>query len=189
MSLSRRQRGPWPVRERLWTSSSTVANKNSVAIFAVDPGGTTGVARGLFDLRQATVSACMRRARSKGHLESWEVKGNHIEQAWAIAKEFADWHYKVHVEQQLVNVNRTFFVIEDFIPRQINFDPIAIFIIGGIETLLVPQGGVQGYEGERRQPHQKWNTDLWLKDNRIWVPSQHERDARRHLAGKLDDLL
>lgn len=156
---------------------------------AVDPGETTGVAAGLFDLRQSTVGACMRRARSKSNIWSWEVSGNHVSQSWEIARWFNNWHYQVHVEKQLVAFGKTYFVIEDFIPRQLNFEKIPIEIISGIETLLVPNAGLAGYDGERVQPNEKWHTDQWLRENRLWAKSQHERDARRHLAGKLDSLI
>lgn len=156
---------------------------------AVDPGETTGVAAGLFDLRLQRVGACMRRARSKGNLTSWEVLGNHVDQAWEISRWFNDWHFSVHVERQLVMSGHTYFVLEDFIPRQLHYDTTPMFVIGGIETLLVPNAGIAGYDGDRVQPSEKWSNDQWLKDNRLWVPSLHERDARRHLAGKLDSLL
>lgn len=166
-----------------------MANRNVVGIFAVDPGVTTGVARGLFDLRQPTVAACMRRARSKRLLESCEVKGHYVRQAWQISKAFADWVFNIHVERHLVEFGKIYFVIEDFQPQQLNFDITPIELIGGIETLLLPQAHVQGYEGERAQPNQKWANDAWLREHRLWVSSDHERDARRHVAGKLDRLL
>lgn len=164
-------------------------SKHAAAVLAIDPGGTTGCAAGLFDLTQPTVSQAMRRCWLKKKLISWEVSGDHVSQSWEICKWFLDWQYRVHVELQYIRAGRFYIALEDFQPRQLNFDTISLLIIGGIETLLVPKMDELGFSGTRVQPSERWADDDWLKRNRLWVPSDHERDARRHLAGALDRLL
>lgn len=182
-----------------------MANKNSVAIFSIDPGVTTGCACGLFDLRMPTVHACMRRARSKGNIKSWEVLGDHVSQSWEIVATLVDWHFKVHVERGFVAHGRFYLVQENFIPRQIDFDPMSMFVIGGVESLLMgilqkqsdtrPTRKIKLTDGdeyiwyERQEPGERWGDDKWLKENGLWVKSIHERDARRHIATKLNKLL
>jgi hypothetical protein len=166
-----------------------LGNKNSVAILAVDPGVTTGCAAGLFDLRQQTVAAAMRRSLSKGHLISWEVGGDHVSQSWEIASWFRDWHFKNHVELEYVRHGNFYVAIENFIPRQQHFDVASLLIIGGLETLLVPKAEQTGFSLRRVEPVARWGDDKWLRSHGLWVSSNHERDARRHLASAVDALL
>jgi hypothetical protein len=165
------------------------ANRNSVALLSIDPGATTGCAAGLFDLRQPTVAATMRRARSKRNIWSWEVVGDHVSQSWEMAKWFQDWQFKYHVELGVIMAGQFYITMENFIPRQLNFDDISLLVIGGFETLLAPAVQQGHVRYERQEPVERWCDDDWLKRNGLWVRSAHERDARRHVARKIDKLL
>ena len=165
------------------------ANRNSVALLSIDPGATTGCAAGLFDLRQATVAATMRRARSKRNLWSWEVVGDHVSQSWEIGRWFQDWQFKLQVERGIITAGNFHITMENFIPRQLNFDDISLLVIGGFETLLAPVVQKGHVKYERQEPVERWCDDAWLKRNGLWVRSDHERDARRHVARKIDKLL
>jgi hypothetical protein len=164
-------------------------NKNSVAIYSIDPGRTSGCAAGLFDLRQPTVAAAMRRARSKGHLWSFEMKGSHVVQSWEMARWFENWQFKYHIEKAWIASGNFHITMENFIPRQLNFDEISLLIIGGFETIIDNLIRLEHIQYERQEPSERWCDDEWLKRNRLWVPSDHERDARRHVATRIDHLL
>lgn len=164
-------------------------NNKSVAVLSVDPGATTGCAAGLFDLRLGTVAGTMRRARSKRLLRSWTIRGDHVEQAWELGRWVEEWEFSTHIEKAAVRSDRYYVTMENFIPRQLNFDPISLQIIGGFETLAKPLFEKTGIHYARQEPGERWCDDGWLKRNRLWVPSDHERDAIRHVATKLDKLL
>jgi hypothetical protein len=70
----------------------------AVAIFAIDPGGTTGCAAGVFDLRRLTVAKVLGRAQAKGNFKTWNVTGDNVKQNWEIARAVTDYYYQMHVE-------------------------------------------------------------------------------------------
>jgi hypothetical protein len=173
-----------------------MANANSHAIFACDPGLTTGAAWGVFDLRQPTVGACMRRALSKGNVFSSEVSGEYVEQAWRLARKSADWFYSMHVERSWIREGEYSFVMESFSPRSMGVELISMQIIAGVEVLMRGAYNATTDEYKRYCVQQTASeakgfcSDDMLRDwNMYKGRSKHERDALRHIARRIDKLL
>lgn len=165
----------------------------NVAIFAIDPGGTTGVAAGVFDLRRLTVKAAITRARAKGNIETWNVKGTNTKQCWTIARAATDFYYKSHVERMWVAYDGFFVVSEDFNLRQMSADLSPVARNAGIETLLEPcfeDRWETVYEKQSASEAKSFCSDQMLdRWGLLKGKTPHERDALRHLARRLDKLL
>ena len=171
-------------------------NPNAVAIFSIDPGGTTGCAQALIDLRQPTVARCIMRAKNKGHIKTWNVKGDPIHQAWEISRAVADYFFKVHVEKSLIQSGRAFIVCEDFELRTLAADISPVVVTAGIETLL---GGAYGLDGKwkeegfyiKQKPSEMsfCSDDMLRKWGLMKGKSPHERAALKHLARRIDRFL
>lgn len=167
------------------------------AIMSVDPGGTTGLATALVDLKQPTVASCVRRAWRKGNLRTWTCTGDHIEQAWYICRYYTNWIFNIHIEQSLVQAHHDSFVIESFQLRQMGADMSPVRIKAGIEVLLAGAYGVdsdfarEGFYVEQSASSAKaFVTDDMLKRWDMWRnKTPHERDALRHLARRIDSLM
>src|SRR5215813_5644523 len=112
-----------------------MANSNAHAIFACDPGMTTGCAWGVFDLRQPTVASCMKRAFRKRNLHTGEVRGSYVDQAWKLSRQSADWFFKQHVERGAIRQGSYTFVMERFTPRSLGVELISLQITSGVEVL------------------------------------------------------
>jgi hypothetical protein len=118
-----------------------------IAIMAIDPGKTTGVARGVFG---PGMEAGLRDAlRNAVELETWEVEGSAPVQAWELVAELQEWVQGL-VDQGVVAVGElnelVSLVVEDFRLRTQNVDLDPVLVIGGLTTLLVPR--VAGLRGE-----------------------------------------
>lgn len=171
-------------------------NSNAVAIFSIDPGGTTGCATALIDLRQPTVARAMQRAKVKGLLHTWNVKGDTIEQAWAISKHVADYFFWAHIEHQYIQANRAFIVMENFELRTLAADISPVQITAGVETLLSGAYGIDGRWKEegfytKQMPSEKTfcSDDMLRKWGLMKGRSPHERDALKHMARRIDRFL
>jgi hypothetical protein len=120
-----------------------------IAIMAIDPGKTTGVARGLFGPgMEAGLKDALANAVS---LETWEVEGTAPVQCWELVSEFHDWVYGL-VAGGVLEVGEVgksvCLVVEDFRLRTQNVDLDPVLIIGGLTTLLVPRSaGLAGTLG------------------------------------------
>lgn len=120
-----------------------------IAIMAIDPGKTTGVARGIFG---PGMEGTMRDAFANAvELETWEVEGPHPVQAWELVGEFYDWVTGL-VEGGTVEPGEVgesvVLAIEDFRLRTQNVDLDPVLVLGGVTTLLVPRAaGVDGALG------------------------------------------
>jgi len=167
----------------------------SAAIFAIDPGGTTGVARAVVDLRQLTVQRAMRRARAKRNLQTWNVKGSHEEQAFALAQGVVDFLFYTHVERSLVEYHNFYIVIEGFRIQQMGADLSPVQVASGLETLLFGAmkdrwGSEDFYQKQFASEAKGFCTDKMLdKWGLLKGKTPHERDALRHLARRVDKLL
>lgn len=165
----------------------------SVAIFAIDPGGTTGIAAGVFDLRRLTVAATIRRALAKNNFRTWNVRGPNVKQNWEISRAAVDFYYTTHVEKSLIFFNNFFVVAENFNLRQMDADLSPVERNSGVETLLGPCFKDRWDEVWSKQTASEAKgfcddkmLDRWglLKGK-----SPHERDAVRHIARRLDRML
>lgn len=163
------------------------------AIFAVDPGTTTGVARGTF--------VPVYGGDTKAHLdfcadrESWEVTGSPREQAAEIVGEFLDW--RAHLFLDLgYEASMVFFVMENFLLRPQKargagsdkhmLDPVRVgYAIEGCS--VDPVGMTVRFDIEYQTPTEKAGlTSDRLRRLDAWVVgSEHRRDATRHMIVKL----
>jgi len=167
----------------------------SVAIFSVDPGGTSGCATALIDLRQITVAKAMRRARIKGNINTWEERGEHTEQAWSIARKFVDFVFNVHIERSIVEMRSIYFVRENFEIRQMGADLSPVSVSAGFETLLCVRFADVWANGEFYQKQTAseakgfCTNDMLDRWGLLRGRSDHERDSLRHIARRIDKLL
>ena len=118
-----------------------------VAIMAVDPGGVTGVARGIFG---PGMEAGVRDALREGvGVETWEVRGDYRVQSWELAAEFDEWTRGLvsdGVYDNWVDVGAgASLVVESFRLRTANVDLDPVMVMSGFLCLLVPR--VAGVEG------------------------------------------
>jgi hypothetical protein len=165
------------------------------AIFSVDPGTTTGCARGTF--------VPVHGGDTKDHLafcsdlESWEVTGTPQEQAAEIVGEFLEWRAYLYLQLGYA-ADRVFFVMESFQLRpqkargaastKAMLDPVRVgYTIEG--CMVDPVGGFLRHEIVYQTPTMKAAiTSERLRRLDAWVVgSEHRRDATRHLIVKLRD--
>lgn len=163
-----------------------MSDASPYGIMVVDPGGVTGVARGLF-INQGSLAATLR-----GHsLDAWEVEGEAEEQAWEITSEFLDWAHELRAH----GVETIDLVIEAFHLRQRSADLSPVEVTAGIRTLLIPRAVALDLPN---QPDVFWKvvyqsaseaksfaTSARLRQWGLFAlsrSSDHKRDALRHLA-------
>jgi hypothetical protein len=172
------------------------------AVMTVDPGGTTGCATGVFrtDKGDDMLATIFARAAKKNVIESWEVKGDSEAQSWIICNAWRDFKFKCNVEYAVPSPY-TYLVIEDFALRELQAQLQSVEVKAGIKTLLlgddptriVDDGPVLWPLGkpEFQTPSTaKRRNNAMLKELGLWVVgSEHERDARRHLVAKVNDIL
>jgi len=158
-----------------------------VALFVIDPGGTTGVGRGLWLGEDVAGGLRLADLMGKGLWETWEVAGPPVDQANEIMEEYTDWCYQLSVEAGLRGAVAVRVYMEDFQLRRRNVDLAPVKVMAGLETLaggrlwrphLVPAGAHKGAYGDQR-----------LRDWGLWVKgSAHRRDAVRLLLYGLRDV-
>lgn len=170
---------------------------NQFAIFWVDPGTTTGAARGTF-----VPATSWKATLGFGLWETWEVEGSPAEQAQEIMGEYYDWEAKLLLELGYAS-ERVILGVEDFMLRpekahgagsdEHMLDPLKV--IAGMETLALHTSDERWGEPrvviERQMPHEKSNiTSERLKRMGAWVKgSEHRRDAMRHLIARMDPFV
>ncbi len=164
-----------------------------VAVMAVDPGVTTGVARGVFDLDMGSVRECIAAGLD---LESFDVTGVEREQGMTLAIEFADWVFRANVEHG-VPVGRVILVIEDWTPRlplksgaRDVFYPVRVPAL--MEGFCGQVGAFDSGLAVWQQPSvaKTFATDRRLRAVGLWVRGRdHQRDAWRHVMAYLNGVL
>jgi hypothetical protein len=163
------------------------------AIMAIDPGTTTGAVAGLFHAA-ADIASCFQDA----DWEAWEVEGSPAEQAWQIMDEYrdrqADWNLAG------VALPDIHLVCESFALRlkkahgagsdQRMMDPIRV--ASAMEALALRRDLRPWVRIEYQMPSaaKKYVTNERMRRWGLWVRgSEHKRDATRHLAKKVSDIL
>lgn len=107
-----------------------------LAIMAVDPGGKTGVACGIFRDDVEDVKSAVRRARKKGALKAWELSGSAEAQAIALAHTWMEFEFKAHVEMRIPRKS-VVLVIENFELRQLAADLAPVEVMRGMLAILL----------------------------------------------------
>jgi len=172
-----------------------MANSTSIAVFAIDPGGTTGCASALIDLRQITVAKAMRRANTKGNINTWTEKGAYTQQAWSIARKIVDYNFNVHIERSLIENSNFFVVCEKFEIRQMGADLSPVKVAAGVETLICDvfkdRWDHDGFYSLQSASEAKGfcNDEMLDRWRLLKGRTPHERDALRHIARRIDKLL
>lgn len=161
-----------------------------LAVFAIDPGGTTGCARGLFDLGFRSVEEIVLNAVE---LESWELTGDWRRQSEALAREVYGWPAELVMTVGAVSDYDV--VVESFEHRPgraLSGDPyVPVKIAARLEGLMV---NFFNKPGQRPLVYQAPSeravvSDSMLRDLGLWtVGSDHERDAWRHVVKRLMGL-
>lgn len=180
------------------------------AIMAVDPGGVSGVAQGLFrGDRAGSTSALMKRAVRKGAVKVAEVYGGpaydrvgydtgHVHRLIAAWSSFV-FHANVGMSIPLYNI---YLVFEDFQLRQRSADLSPVQVTAGFECVMVEKPkiccsgfGVGNLPAIRKQMPSEAMTYATNERLRLWglYPltrgKDHARDATRHLALRASKIL
>lgn len=162
---------------------------------AVDPGTTTGVARGTFvPVKGGDLAAHF----AFGLYESWEVEGIPGEQAWEIIGEFVDWRadliLKHNYRPEAISLTFESFQLRIDKARGAGsskpmLDPIRV--ISACEALCFNSRGERIVDFGFQSPSDKSTiTNDRLRRWGLWVVgSEHRRDAMRHLALRVDSQI
>lgn len=159
----------------------------AVAIYALDGGTTSGVARGIFPAKSESVWDGL----AAGEWESWEVEGEPARQAWEIIGEYAEWLGWPHLKpMEKKGVHQHILAFEDFVVRlgtgasskRSLLDPVRVS--SACDALCIQRDGLRWAFPQYQQPSQAKNfaTNERLRKHKLWVKgSDHRRDAVRHM--------
>ncbi len=153
---------------------------------AIDPGGTTGVAAGHFALRKSTAETLGDGRRS---FKTTSVTGNWWQQAHELAGLINRFAFTAQCEHDLP-LQHIHVVWENYTRRpaaaSVNLDSVWVMAatLGlldrpELEHAFQEPADAKGYAENARL--RRWG--LWV------VGSDHERDAARHLAMRVSDLI
>jgi hypothetical protein len=179
----------------------TLIIPDKFAVMTVDPGGTSGCSQGVFrtDKGDDMLASVFARAVEKKQVHSWNEKGESEDQSWAICSYWVAFRFKCNVEYA-VPTSYIYLVMEDFALRELQAQLQSVAVIAGVKTLLSRGGRFDTKERTfARWPFgkptfqtpstAKRRTNVMLKQLGILEGSVHERDARRHLVAKVNDVL
>lgn len=170
------------------------------AIQALDVGGTTGVARGVFEARETTRATILAAAEC-GDVEAWEEVGSPYEQARTLVEDFLEWAAEQHLGLRgtpPIPVQAVVLVLESFELRDARANLAPVEVGAGIKTLLALPVGVHDAGGWRWPWEEQTPADAkrWdaarLKSAgvyRLGRGSDHKRDALRHLCTRVMRML
>jgi hypothetical protein len=157
------------------------------AIFAVDPGGTTGVFAGWVELKGTT-----RATVTEGLLRSGavEVGGPWLDQAQELSALFGRFDF--HANNGGIPVERRHLVMEDFVLRRrveggATGNLTSVWVAAAFTALVNDLADV---EWQQASDAKTYASDERLKRWALWIKgSAHKRDAARHFALKTTKLL
>lgn len=183
---------------------------NKFAIMAVDPGGVSGVAQGLFRGDKAgSTSALMKRAVRKGAVKVAEVYGGpdyktvgydtgHVHRLIAAWSSFV-FHANSGMSIPLYNI---YLVFEDFQLRQSAADLAPVQVTAGFESVMVEKpaiccsglsvGNLPAITKQMPSEAMTYATNARLKLWDLYPLTrglEHARDATRHLCLKASKIL
>lgn len=150
----------------------------ALAVYAVDPGGATGAARGVFVL-QSTLSETLRAHA----VEAREFRGSPVKQGLDIADDFLEW--MLSVEASGIGPRRIVLVFEGFNLRQMAVDLSPIEVTTATRTALAIGGWERVPEFQSASQAKTFANAERLKLWGLYAAgrgSDHKRDALRHLA-------
>jgi hypothetical protein len=177
------------------------------AVMTMDPGTTSGVARGVFApgyIESGMLADVFQEAKDSGQVETWETEGPTGQQAAEIAEEYRDWGSLIHI-QLAVPWKDIHFVTESFELRPNKahgagsdknmLDPVRV--ISGVDALFEfwNSNNEREEQDDYMIEYQTPQTGTRMTSDRLraydaWVVgSEHRRDAMRHLLQKASDVL
>lgn len=171
------------------------------AIASIDPGGTTGVAMGIYNLHRTdgTVAEIMDRARLKNQITTFTTKGHHVVQALEIAGRVGVFVGQANKMATRLNGRfGTFVVIEDFNLRMMSAELSPVEVTAAFDLLVTAEFGVHPenfgdngfYTKQSASEAKGFCNDRMLRKWKLFQGrTAHERDALRHTARRLDRLL
>lgn len=112
---------------------SVVVIPDSFAIMGIDPGGTSGVAQGVFSAR-GTVKQTLRRAVRKGVLRATVLNAPPEEQAHYLAITWRDFRFRCEVELG-IPIGAIWLAVEDFHLRQMAVDLSPVEVVAGLRAV------------------------------------------------------
>lgn len=164
------------------------------AVMAVDPGGTTGLAAGMFRRSEGVdgtvLGPTLRRAVRRRAVWTQLVTGSPEEQAWFIARGWTEFLFRWNVELGQP-VRDCHLVVEEFELRQMAVQLSPVEVTAGLKTLLMPAA----VEIERQSASQAMSkaTNARLRQWDLYALGRgrgdHKRDALRHLALRVSRVL
>lgn len=181
------------------------SKKNTYAILAIDPGGTTGVAAGYVELGDTRRETLETMTNNK----TTEVTGDYLWQAAKLDTIFRNFVFTANVEYGIPLPNISI-AIEDFVLRRRReggatgnltscwvaaaavamFHKVMLATPDGkqITAVAADQTGCIHWQTASDAKHVA--NDARLKSYGLWiVGSAHERDANRHLVLRVDKIL
>lgn len=130
----------------------------NVAIFAVDPGGHTGIAWGVFNPHAKDIVEALGTRLLDG---STTITGNADDQAVEVCQLWQSF-YNTSVKNAILPPDKVFLVCEDYVPRG-GQSP------GGKDSIL-PAFIIGGIEGYRRGTRDQWLKQRRGKATQVHVP-------------------
>lgn len=171
-----------------------------VAIFAIDPGGSTGVAMGYFDTSPGSIYQVLKNPNPK---DSFTQVGTPLVQARQLFRHWRNFYASALIHE--IPVGNCWMVIEDFALSPNAAPGKDILLATQVAHMLLGYryGAADEFERSHANPihpmQVAWQTpaeaksfvsDVRLKRWGLWVKGkQHERDAYRHLALFLNGMI
>lgn len=166
------------------------AVKNVHGVFAIDPGGTTGVAAAHVDLDLPTLKEVL---KSRKRAKAAEVGGDWLLQAQDIATKLGLW--VMDCERFGIPVQNRHLVFEDFILRRreaggATGNLTSIWVMAATVALSASIVDADQIAYQQASQAKGFARDDRLKLWDMWeVGSDHKRDAWRHFALRTNQLL
>lgn len=158
------------------------------AVFACDPGMTTGVAAGYVDLKKTAKETL----RGISNRKAVEVKGDWLEQAVTISEMMGRFQFTANAERAMA-LSAIHFVFEDFVLRMpastTNLTSIWV-AAGAVARYRSGSGDGTDISWYQASQHMTFSTNDRLRLWNLWeVGSEHKRDAWRLFAFHVNKLV
>jgi hypothetical protein len=170
-----------------WCVVSVRVVPEAFGIMAVDPGGKSGAAQGVF-LNRGTAKLTLRRAARKGVLRATVVNEEPVRTAVVLAQAWLDFRFKCVVELSIPEPN-VYLAVEDFNLRQMAVDLVPVEVAAGLAVLI--RNDVYGGPAAIRRPSaSEAKTFATAERMKLWNVydvgrgrgfGDHARDALRHV--------
>lgn len=162
---------------RTMLSGSRANHARAFAVYAVDPGGTSGWASGMFKPRGTLADTLRNHA-----VEAGEFDGSTLDQSFDITNAFLEYRERMFKAR----VREVILVFESFELRTQRTVLASVEVIHGTRCLLASEG-VEIDASHFQSPSQakSFGTNARLKQWGLYSigrGSDHKRDALRHLA-------